>query len=42
MINEQFKCKGKIPNLSIFSLKQIFSKFEGKLDLEDQGQGHKF
>ena len=34
IINEQFECKGK-------SLKLIFCKFEGQLDLQGQGQGHK-
>ena len=42
MINEQFKCKGKIPKRSIKSLKQIFFKFEGQFDLEGQGHGQKF
>ena len=32
--------QGKIPNGSILSLKQIFSKFLGQFDLESQG--HKF
>ena len=38
MINKQFKCKIKIPNMSISKSKaKIFCKFKGQFDLEDQG-----
>ena len=41
MINKQFKFKG-IFEMGNSVLKQIFCKFEGQFDLEDQGQGHQF
>ena len=34
--------KAKFQMGQIKSLKQIFCKFEGQLDIEGQGQGHKF
>ena len=43
MINEQFKCNGKIPKgVNFETLKLIFFKFRGQFDLEGQGQGHQF
>ena len=34
--------KAKFQIGQFLCLKQIFCKFEGQFDLEDQGQGHKF
>ena len=39
MINEQFNCKGEIPNRSMLKFKTSSYKFGGQFDLEGQGQG---
>ena len=42
MINKQFKFEGKILTVKFLkNLKPKFFMFQGKFDLENQGQGHK-